>query len=342
MKKTNPWETKYVIMSSSVVSDIAVTDAPFQNISDENLSLTEAEILVPLRFFESNVLELSQKAGASVKELHKIKQVMENPYRLVVKKHVELSDGTRADWGIRLFDVLEHEYLEMGVDQASRELAVLDSYYRHNDTMADELRQSHEQNLVKLVMRLALAVTHYLNEESATLHTTQVKWLKSPFITNRERQMKQVYRNRQQEITHMISIDLSKKSLASDQASTSEMAQIASGSIEVRDSKTDELIAPRQVKSESKATEQNVEQAETVEVKVEVDMVPEEPKAETKKPRASKAKKDEIVLEVLEDGTKIVQYERAGYWRTQKNKETGEEKKIWIEPKIMTRRVAAK
>ena len=65
-------------------------------------------------------------------------------------------------------------------------------------------------------------------------------------------------------------------------------------------------------------------------------------KAATKKARQVKEKKEEIVLEVLEDGTKIVQYERAGYWRTQKNKATGEEKKIWIEPKLMTRRVAAK
>lgn len=341
MKKTNPWEPKYVVMSSAALSDIAVTDAPFQQVADENLELIAAEVLVPLRFFESNLVELYQQMGASAKEIQKVQTVLNNPYRLVVKPDVVMSDGSKVDWGIALFDVLENVYLEMGFNKADRDLMVLDSYYRHNDTLSVEDRQTHEQNLVKLATRIALATAHYLNEECATLFTERVKWLKSPFATARERQMKHVYRNRQQEIVRMIAIDLSKKSLQSETPSETMMAKVVSGRIEVRDSNTDEVIPPKDLEvNEVKTSE--VEET-TDQVTIEIEMAPQKKKAAAKKKTTQpKQKKEEKVIEILEDGTKIVQYERAGYWRTQKNKETGEEKKIWIAPKLMTRRVAAK
>lgn len=341
--KTN--DTKYIVMSSSVVTDIAVTDAPFQNISDEYLELTPAEMLVPLRFFEPNVVEAYKKLGASAKEVQKMQAILANPYRLVVKDDVVLSDGTTVDWGIALFDVLENNYLEMGMNRNTRELIVLDSYYRHNDQLAKENQQIQEQNLVKLAIRLALGATHYLNDECAKTFVERVKWLKSPFTTARERQMKQIYRNRQQEIVHLLSVDLSQKTLQGAVASQTEMAQLVGGSIEVRDSQTDEVIKPKtqevlETAVEAVATE--VAKSEEPMVQIELEKTPQKKKNTNKVSRSAKAKKEEIVLEVLEDGTKIVQYERAGYWRTQRNKETGEEKKIWIEPKLMTRKVAAK
>ena len=344
MKKTNPWEPKYVVMSSHALSDIAVTDAPFQNIADEHLNLISAEILMPLRFFESNIVDLYRQIGASAKEIQKVQTVLNNPYRLVVKPEVVLSDGTTVDWGIALFDVLENNYLEMGLNTVDRQLIVLDSYYRHNEHMAAEEQQMHEQNLVKLASRIAIATAHYLNEDCATLVTERVKWLKSPFATARERQLKQIYRNRYQEIIRMITVDLSKKSLQGEAPSETMMAQVVSGRIEVKDANTDEMIPPKALTVEESTitVEEAIVEPKMDDAKIEIEMNPQKKKTSAKKPRQAKAKKEEIVLEVLEDGTKIVQYERAGYWRTQRNKATGEEKKIWIEPKIMQRRVAAK
>lgn len=346
MKQTNLYEPKYVVMTTAVLSEIALKDAPFQNIADEHLNFVAAELLVPILFFEPNIMDVYKEMGATPKEIQKLKLVLDHPYRLVVKPDVVLSDGSSADWGIALFDVLENNYLEMGINLATRELTVLDSYYRHNDLMAKDVQQMHEQNIVKLATRLALAVTHYATEEASIMETQRVKWLKSPFATARERQMKHIYRSRYQTIQTWLTVDLSKKSLQSDVASDSQWATAVSGQITFRETgentqaPANEQVVEETVTATSVAAEES--QAETTTPTIEVEVGIPAKKTASKKTRQAKEKKDEVVLEVLEDGTKIVQYERAGYWRTQRNKTTGEEKKIWIEPKLMTRRVVAK
>ena len=346
MKQINLYEPKYVVMTTTVLSEIALKDAPFQNIADEHLNFVAAELLVPILFFEPNIMDVYKEIGATPKEIQKLKLVLDHPYRLVVKPDVVLSDGSSADWGIALFDVLENNYLEMGVNLTTRELTVLDSYYRHNDLMAKDVQQMHEQNLVKLATRLALAVAHYTTEDASVMETQRVKWLKSPFATARERQMKHIYRSRYQTIQTWLTVDLVKKSLQSEVASESQWAKVVSGQITFRE--TSETTPSETVESvvEEPVTSTVIEveelKAEPTTPTIEVEVGASAKKITTKKPRQAKEKKEEIVLEVLEDGTKIVQYERAGYWRTQRNKTTGEEKKIWIEPKLMTRRVVAK
>lgn len=336
MKKANPLETQYVILAPDVLAAIATTNEPFQKIKAENLCMRPAEVLVPLRFFNPNAVEHFIQMGATPKEVKRMETILGNPYRLVIKGESMLSNGVAVDNSFVLYDVLENFYLEMGLVHQTQEIIVVDSYYRHNDLMTEEERQTNEENLVKLMMRTAIVVTHYLTESQATIVSERVKWLKSPFATLREKQMKAVYRNRYQQIQTVMNIDLSQNVLGSEEDSMIEVAQLVAQSIEIKDSRTDEVITSMPTEEVVKPSTEKASETPSIE------MTADKTKATVKKPKKAKAKKEETVLEVLEDGTKIVQYERAGYWRTQKNKETGEEKKIWIEPKLMTRRVAAK